>query len=349
MVDLGWDSAEVISRRLLLKRGAAGAAALGAPAVLAACGGSSATATGAASGKTSVMLQLSFLENVQFGGSFVADAHGYYAAEGLAVSFLPGGPNIAAEPVVASGKALVGISHTSECAQAITNGAPLTIIGAGYQKNPFCIVSKKSAPIATPDAIRGKKIGVATANQPVFDAFLKANRMPASAVNVVTIQFDPTVLATGQVDGLIGFYSNEPIQLELQGLPVHTMLLNDFGYPLLEEPYIVRTADLKSPAQRKLITKFMAAERKGWQKTLADPAVAAGLAVSRYGAGQHLQLKQQTLEARAQNQLVADSDTQAHGLFWMTPSKISETLKSLALGSVKVSASAFSNEILAEI
>jgi hypothetical protein len=92
------------------------------------------------SGKTPVTLQLSFLEKVQFGGSFMADARDYFAGQGLAVSFLPGGRNIAAEPVALAEKALVGISHTSECAQAIGNGAPLTIIGAGYQKNPFRII-----------------------------------------------------------------------------------------------------------------------------------------------------------------------------------------------------------------
>ncbi len=345
---MGRETADTITRRSLLKRGVAGAAALGVPAVLAACGGSATVSTGR-SGKTSLVMQLSFLENVQFGGSFMADARGYYAAQGLSVSFLPGGPNVAAEPVVAAGKALIGISHTSECAQAISNGAALTVIGAGYQKNPFCIISKKSAPMMIPDAMRGRKIGVATANQPVFSAFLKANHIPASAVEVVTIQFDPTVLATGQIDGLIGFYTNEAIQLELAGIPVHTMLLNDFGYPLLEEPYIVRTADLQSSSTRALLRRFMTAERKGWEATLLDPAAAARLAVSRFGVGQHLQLKQQSLEAVVQNKLVADADTRKHGLFWMTPTKITHTLQSLELGAVKVGPSMFSNEILAEI
>ena len=49
----------------------------------------------------------------------------------------------------------------------------------------------------------------------MFSAFLKANGIPASAVNVVTVQFDPTMLATGGIDGLIGFYTNEAIQVEL--------------------------------------------------------------------------------------------------------------------------------------
>ncbi|HWH09540.1 MAG TPA: ABC transporter substrate-binding protein [Solirubrobacteraceae bacterium] len=321
------------------------------PGVLAACGGTSSgtTSSGGGGEKASVSLQLSFLENVQFGGSFVADARGYYTDEGLSVSLLPGGPNISTEPVVVAGKALIGITHTSECAEAIDNGAPLTVIGAGYQENPFCIISKETAPLTSPGAMRGKKIGVATANEPVFAAFLKANGIPLSAVRIVTIQFDPTPLATGEIDGLIGFYTNEAVQLELQGVPVHTMLLNDFGYPLLEELYIVRNDNLKAPSQRALIRKFMTAERRGWEDTLAAPAVAAGLAVSRYGVGQHLDLKQQTREAIAQNQLVAGPDTRTHGLFWMSPAKVAATTRSLALGSVKVNGGVFSNEILTEI
>lgn len=337
-----------MTRRALLRRGVVGAGVLGVPTLLSACGNSSSTAT-AAGEKAKIRLQLSFLANVQFGGSFVADARGYYARQGLEVSFLPGGPNISPEPIVASGKALVGITHTSECAKAIDNGAPLTIIGAGYQKNPFCIVSKKSAALTTPAAMRGKRIGVATANRPVFEAFLKANRIPSSAVKIVTIQFDPTPLANGEVDGLIGFYINEAVQLELQGTPVHTMLLNDFGYPLLEELYIARSADLKSSSRRQLIRKFMTAERKGWERTLADPEAAARLAVSRYSGGQRLELKQQRREAIAQNELVADADTKTNGLFWMTPAKVQNTVRSLALGSVKLDPSVFTNEILGEI
>jgi ABC-type nitrate/sulfonate/bicarbonate transport system substrate-binding protein len=346
------------SRRSFLY--AVGFAALAVPgtAALSACG-ASATAADASGGTRSATagggatralgLQLSFLPNVQFGGSFLADEQGYYAAEGLRVTFLPGGPNVSTEPIVMVGKARVGITHTSELAQAITNGAELTVIGAGYQKNPFCLISQADSAIRTPQEMVGKKIGVATANVPVYEAFLKANGISPARVSMVTVQFDPTPVASREVDAMIGFYTNEAVQLAMSGVPVSTLMLNDHGYPLLEELYIVRTADLHNSAKRRDIKAFMRAERRGWQKCVDDPNLAAQITVSRYGAAQRLNLAQQQAEAVKQKELVIDRDTAAHGLFWMTDEKVAATRTSLALGGVAIDARAFSNEILAEL
>ena len=50
---------------------------------------------------------------------------------------MAGGPNVSQDSVVAAGKALVGISSPDITGAAILKGAPLVIIGAQYQKNPF--------------------------------------------------------------------------------------------------------------------------------------------------------------------------------------------------------------------
>jgi ABC-type nitrate/sulfonate/bicarbonate transport system substrate-binding protein len=283
---------------------------------------------------------------VQFGGSFIAGTSGYYKAAGLSVSLLPDGTNAAVEPAVESGEALIGITHTTELAQAISNGADLTVIGAGYQTNPFCVISKASAPISTPQDLIGKKIGVSTANQPLFDAYLKANDINPGKVDVVTVQDDPTPLADGQVQGYVGFYDNEPIELEEEGVKVHTMLMNDTGLPFMEELYIVKTSSLSDPAKRAEISAFMRAEQEGWEATIKDPARAAQLAVSDYGKALKLNLEQQTLEAQAQNDLVTSANTQAHGLFWMSPASIASTVKSLEISGTTVSPGIFTDEIL---
>lgn len=345
-------AAPPLSRRSLLRY--AGILGLGtaiAPEVLAACGspaGSSSPGT-AATGLASVSLQLNYLENVQFAGTLMALSKGFYKAQGLDVTVLPGGPNIAPEPIVASGKALVGITHTAEGAQAIINGAPLTIIGAAFQKSPTCIVSKASAPIMAPKDMIGKTIGVSDTNMPIWTAFLKVNGISPSAVKVNTVEFSTQPLADGQIDGLVGFYSNEPILLDLQGVPTHAFLLADFGYPLVDDIYIARTSDLAKPDARKQIAGVMAAEALGWRAAFADPTATASLAVNDYGKSLHLSLKQQTNSVNAEKALVVTPGTTAHGLFWMSPSTVAESVKSLNLGGTKATASMFSNEVLAEV
>ena len=337
---------KISSSRLTRRAGVALVAAVAAVA-LAAC--SSGAAGGTGSSSTPVAMQLNYLKNVQFAGSLVALDKGYYAKQGLDVTLTAGGPNLSVEPVVASGKALVGITHTATAVNAIDNGAPLSIIGAGYQKNPFCIVSLAGKPISKPADLIGKKIGVSATNLPVWNAFLQANGIAQSQVHTVTIDFDPTPLTTGEVDGFVAFYTNEPTILEGKGIKVHTMLLNDFGYPLLEDVYIARTADLKNPAKRKEIVALMTAESKGWAAAVKDPKLSAELAVDKYGKSLKLDMTQQVEQATRQNDLVVSPTTTQNGLFWMSKSDIDKTITSLKLGGSKATPSMFTDEILTDV
>ena len=341
-----------MDRRAFMRIGLGAAGAGLAGAFLSACGthgGTSKPAAGSSQSLTPVSLQLVYLENTQFAGSYFAEVNGYYKQGGLAVTLLPGGPSIAPEPIVASGRALMGITHTNEAVQAIANGAPLSIVGAGYQKNPFCLISRASAPIDDPHAMIGKKIGVSISSQPIWLAFLKANGIDPRQIDVVTVQFDPTPLASVEIDGLIGFYTNEPIILETKGTPVHTFLLNDFGFPELEELYIVRSADLKDPAKLKLITALLRAESMGWQQAVTNPSEAARLSTYQFGKNLHLIYEQQVLEAKAQVALVTGPVTEKHGLFWMDPADVDATLHSLSLGGVTGKSSMFTNQVLEAI
>jgi ABC-type nitrate/sulfonate/bicarbonate transport system substrate-binding protein len=350
-----------VPRRTFLAAGAKSAGALGAAsglsALLAACGSSSSTtattsttsAGASAAGMTAAALQLCYLENVQFAGSYFAQTNGYYKDAGVAVTLIPGGPSLAPEPVVVAGKALAGVSHTAEVVGAINNGAPLKIIGATYQKNPTCILSRASKPIHAPTDMYGKKIGISDTNTPIWTSFVKANKLDLSKITVVTVGFDITSVATGEIDGIMAFAANEPTILKLKGIEPAVMLLSDFKYPLIEDLYIANASTLSDPAKMKTLVGLMTGESRGWADVVKDPDQAAVLAVTKFGKGIGLSLPQQKLEAQAQNAFVTDADTAAHGLFWMTPEKIDGTISSLALGGVKATPSMFTTEVLQQV
>ena len=64
----------------------------------------SAMATGAHAADD-VTLQLKWVTQGQFAGYYVAAAKGFYEAEGLNVTILPGGPDVAPTQVIAGGGA----------------------------------------------------------------------------------------------------------------------------------------------------------------------------------------------------------------------------------------------------
>ena len=334
--------AYTMDRRTLLMnsvRAAAGLAVLGTVPLLTACGDDTDSPTTGASGGAKSLgtldYQLSWIKNVEFAGQYIADTKGYYAAAGFsAVNLMAGGPNVSQDSVVAAGKALVGISSPDITAAAILKGAPLIIIGAQYQKNPFCIMSLADKPISTPADLVGKKIGVQATNEPVWNAFLKANKLDPASITKVPAQFDPSPLVNKEVDGWFSFFTNEPNLLKTQGHDTAVMLLNDHGYPMVSEVYVVRKDSLAS--KRDQVKGMLIGDVKGWTESVKDPKIGANLAATKYGKDLKLDEAEQTLESTAQNTVVSTDETKANGLFTITPAKIDETVATLALAGVTI-------------
>ena len=327
-----------LDRRSLL-RGGAGLAFLSATGLLAACGDddSSPSAAGSGGAKSFGVLnyQLSWVKNVEFAGAYIADTKGYYTAAGFSsVNLMAGGPSVSQDAVVASGKALAGISSPDITAAAILKGADLVILGAQYQKNPFCIMSLAAAPITTPQDMIGKKIGVQATNEPVWNAFLKANNIDPGKVTKVPAQFDPSPLVSKEVDGWFSFFTNEPNLLKTKGVETAVMLLNDHGYPMVSEVYMAKKSSVAK--DRDKLKALLTGDIKGWTDSVADPKLGANLAATKYGKDLGLSEAEQVLESTAQNTVVQTDDTKANGLFTITDELIDETIKTLALGGVSI-------------
>ena len=335
--------------------GGAALLGVGGPALLEACSSSKssttsgASTTAAAAGATpssvapgtygTLNFVLPWIKNVESAGEYIADSTGIYLGQGFSsVNLIASGPNATPqETVIKTGQGLVGVTSLDSTAAAIQKGFNIIVIGTQYQKNPFCIMSMTKSAIKTPQDMIGKKIGVQSVNDAVWAAFLKANNIQMSQVNKVTVGFAIDPFLAGQVDGWFSFITNEPIEAGLKGFQVSTFLLNDFNYPEIGNVYIVTTDNLKSASGLAKIQACMAAEILGWQKSVANPAAGAALAANKYGTG--LTTSEQTLESKAQNQLIATGDALTSGMFYITPSAQTSNVKTLALGGVTITES----------
>ena len=337
-------------RRAFLSRGTLTVAGVGLAATaggtfLAACGssdssdGATKTTTGSTGKKDLGTLdyQLSWIKNVEFAGAYIADTDGDYTDAGFSkVNLISGGPQVAQDAVVQSGKAFYGISSPDITGAAILKGADLIIVGAQYQKNPFAVMSLADAPIKTPEDMYGKKIGVQAGNEAVWNGFIKASGLDASQITKVPVGFDPTPFAKGSagVDGWFSFVTNEPNVLKEAGYDTVTFLLNDFGYPYVSETIMVKASDIKKNPDK--IKAALIGDIKGWTKAVADPALGAKLAATKYGKDNKLDVDEQTLESKAQNKLVSTADTDANGLFTITDDLQEKTIKSLKAGGLTI-------------
>jgi ABC-type nitrate/sulfonate/bicarbonate transport system substrate-binding protein len=329
------------SRRDFLRLGGLGVAGL----ALVACGGGSpgsAPAGGASAAPASfgdLSMQLSWIKNIEFGGEYMADSKGYYTQAGFSKVDLVTGPVDSADALVVAGNVTVGVSAPDATARFITEqGAPLKIIGATFQKNPFCILSiEQGKPIRTLADLAGKTVGIqAGTNQQIFAGFLKANGIDPASVKQVVVQYEPTPLTEKKVDGFMAFLTNEPFLVKQQGFAPVTLAFADNGLPLASETLVVLQDTIDK--DRDKLKAFLKAEIQGWNDAVADPAAVAKLAVETYGKDLKLDLAGQTEQAKAQNELVSTAETKTNGLFTISDAAVAANLKSLGSMGITVTA-----------
>lgn len=316
---------------------------------LAACAGDDESSEGPGSA-TPVTFQLGWLANVENMGIFVADDAGYYSREGLQTTIVPGGPSVSVGPLVASGKAFVGLDSVDTVARARKEGAPLKVVGVTLQKNPSAVMSLAKNPIRKPQDLIGKRLGIQQSGTEIYNAFFKANGVDPKSVKYVPVQFDPAPLVNGEVDAFASFLTAQPIQLKRRGIEAEAFLLADFGYGLWADVFVVSEETLTDKQKRARLVNLMRASVKGWQDAVADPERGAKLAVEKYGKSLQLDLSEQSLAAQAFVPLISTPETKASGLLTMSQSGIESNIKTMeAVGITTSAQDLFDTSILEDV
>ncbi|MFD1507209.1 ABC transporter substrate-binding protein [Georgenia yuyongxinii] len=311
--------------------------------LMAACGGSSASApseqetTEGTADFGDISVQLSWVKTVEFAGEYFADTKGYFAEEGFdEVTLIPG--PAATPSIVASGQAFAGISDPTRVAPAVANeGAPVKIVAAQYQKSPFSIISlADKANITTPQDLVGKRIGIQTGNEPLFYSLLEANGLDRDSVTIVPVEYDPSSLITGDVDGFLGYVTNEAVIVESQGYEVANLLYADNGLPLVAKAVVVSQDSIDN--EREAVKAFLRAMIRGWHDAIADSEESARLAVEEYGADLGLNFDLELGQAVAANDLLVSADTDSNGLFTITPELLQANIDVIGAADVDITA-----------
>ena len=285
-----------------------------------------------------ITVQLSWIKNAEFAGEFFADSKGYFTEAGFDSVTLNAGPG-ATESIVLSGGADFGLSNAISVGQVVAEeDAPLKIVGTTFQKNPFTILSlKDGGNIATPADLVGKKIGVqAGPNEALFDALLAVNEIDPSQVTKVPVEYDPSPLVNGEVDGFLAYVTNESIIVESQGKPVTNLLFADNGLPFVAESVVTTDEMIENEPEK--VKAFLAAEIRGWKDAVADAEEGARLAVEEYGKDLELDMDKEIRQATIQIDLVVTDETDANGLFTISDDLIEQNLATLAASGIELEA-----------
>ncbi len=324
--------------------------------VLGACGSDSDSSEGGGGGEGGsdgfgkISMQYSWIKNEEFAGEFYAYENGYYDDAGFEEVTGISGPDTGVAKLL-SGKVQIALSDAASVGAAVAEqDAPLKIIGATFQKNPFTILSlADGGNIATPQDLVGKKIGVQNSNASVFSAILKANDIDPADVEVVPVEFDPTPLMNGDVDGFMAYLTNEALTVELAGYEITNLPYAENGVPYVAETYTVTDQYLEENPD--LLEAFLIAEIKGWTDVFKESTEdTVALITKNYDAAASensegleatfgaLDPKKTGMGLEAQSLLISTEETEANGLFTISDELKQQTIDSLAAAGWDVTA-----------
>src|ERR1700712_142865 len=116
-------------------------------------------------------VQLDWIAEPEHGGFYQAQARGFFAAEGLDVTIVPGGPNAFVTQKIATGQAQIGQGDSTDALQKVAEGLPLLCVGAVFQDDPSGLLVNAASPVRRFEDLEGKTI--VARPEWTFLAFLK--------------------------------------------------------------------------------------------------------------------------------------------------------------------------------
>jgi NitT/TauT family transport system substrate-binding protein len=230
-----------------------------------------------------VRLQLQWVTQAQFAGYYVALDKGYYAAEDLDVSILPGGPDIAPPQVLAGGGADAMLNWMPSALAARERGLPVVNIAQPFKSSGLMLTCWKDTGIKSPADFKGKTIGVwFFGNEYPFLSWMSQEGISTDGgpdgVTVLRQGFNVDPLLQRQADCISTMTYNEYGQVLDAGVSedeLVTFKYENQGVATLEDGIYVLEDNLNDPAFADKMVRFVRASMKGWKYAEANPSEAA--------------------------------------------------------------------------
>jgi len=239
----------------------------------------------AAAAAATVRLQLQWAPQAQFAGYFAADKQGYYKAENLTVTMVPGGPDVVPQQV---GSAADGpeftISWVPKVLEARESGSDLVDIAQVFQRSGTLSVTWKKDGIDDPCKLAGKKVGVWDFGNEfeVTAGLLKCGLTPGlenggkpdSQYQQVIQAFDMKAFLAHEITAAEAMIYHEYAQVLETTNPETGQLYspddlniinwNDYRVAMLQDAIFARKAWLDQGSNKDIAVRFIRASLKGW-------------------------------------------------------------------------------------
>jgi putative hydroxymethylpyrimidine transport system substrate-binding protein len=241
---------------------------------VAGCGGSGAE-PGAPKGATVV---LDFTPNAVHTGIYAAQAEGFYGDAGIDLHIQVPGESTDAPKLLAAGRTQFAILDITDLGIADENGLGLVGLMPIVQEPLAAVLARKDGPVQRPRDMDGNSVGVTglPSDTAVVDSEVSADGGDPAGVDEITIGYNAVAsLAAGRVDAATGFWNDEAVEAQRQGIPLRVFKVDRYGAPRYPE-LVLTTTRKEMKEDPSLVEDMVAATRRGYNFTVTEPQQALG-------------------------------------------------------------------------
>ena len=240
-----------------------------------------------------VTLQLQWVTQSQFAGYYVAADKGFYEEEGLDVTILSGGPDIAPPQVLAGGGADAMLNWMPSALAAREKGLPVVNIAQPFKTSGLMLTCWKDTGITGPQDFKGKTIGVwFFGNEYPFLSWMSQEGISTDGgedgVTVLKQGFNVDPLLQREADCISTMTYNEYGQVLDAGVnpdELVTFKYEDQGVATLEDGIYVLEDNLDDPVFVDKMVRFVRASMKGWKYAEGNPEEAGAIVIENDESG----------------------------------------------------------------
>jgi NitT/TauT family transport system substrate-binding protein len=228
---------------------------------------------------TEITVQLQWIHQAQFAGLYAADQNGYYAEEGLAVTFVAGGPGVDGLSPLFEGSAQFGTATADQILVARSEGKPLQAFAVVYRRSPAVFMALKSTGITRPQDFVGKTIRTPAPNAPTLHAMMARLGISQDQYTEVDLPSDVDEFASGRIPVWAAYLNALTVSVQRAGYEVNIIYPDDYGVHFYSDS-LIATDDFiaKNPD---LTLRFLRASLKGWIFAVENPEK-IGLMILKY-------------------------------------------------------------------
>ncbi len=216
-----------------------------------------------------VSVQLAWLHQSQFAGYYAADQKGFYADEGMKVSFIQGGPGINKIDPVLAGSAQFSITSPDELLIARADGKPVRAVATIFRRSPVIFISLVDKNITKPEDFMGKTIRAPSNILPTLRAVMSKFNISPDQYTIVDLPSDVVMFASGDVPVWGVFINIFTISVNQAGYKINIIYPDDYGVHFAGDTLF--TSDELIKTNPDLVLRFVRASLKGWNFAVENP------------------------------------------------------------------------------